>query len=235
MHCVGFSISKDKKVNFSFTFDFTNLVKFTDRYLPLSTQYIPAISNWHQQRQWRVFHNLNPVLIEHTKPYKAPADLVNKLMQEGLQVQDRRQAEKIIYSHNYFRLKAYFIPFMIHGTSTFTPGTTFDAVYALYQADQKIRDFLFPIIAQLEIRIRAVIDNEVTKATNDPFWHLNQENFTNFFEIQKVLDKAGQRFEKGGQEFALHHMAKYYNKKSYDYCRIPPFWVISEIFTVNQH
>lgn len=222
---MGFSISKDKKI--ILTFDFTKLVKLTDRYMPV-------ISNWQQQSRWREFHRQHPTLIEHTKPYKAPPDLVNKLIQEGVVVHDREQTERIIYSHNYFRLKAYFIPFMVHGSSVFVPGTTFSAICELYQADQKIRDFLFPIIAELEIRIRAVIDNEVTRTTNDPFWHLNPSNFKDYEQVKTVLNKAGQRFKAGKQEFALHHLSRYYTARSFDYCRIPPFWVISEIFTFEQ-
>lgn len=222
IHFVGFLFSKKK---LTFTLEYSKLLEKTHKYFPL-------LSTWSQQVKWQQFHKEYPGLTEHTKPYKSPTELLNKLMGEGLHIPNQLLAENIIYTHNYFRLKAYFIPLM-EENGKFKPNTTFNTIYDLYLADQKIRDFLFPIIALLEIRIRAVIDNEITRSTSDPFWHLNPENFKKFDNIKKVLDKAGQRFTTGQQEFALHHMSKYYTLKSFDYKRLPPFWVISEIFTIE--
>lgn len=222
MHCVGFLFSKRKVI---FSIDLAKLVE------KINTS-IPAIPAWVHQSKWREFHDQHPHLIEHTKPYKTPQELVSKLIAHGLDVTDVTLAEKIIYNNNYFRLKAYFIPLM-DANGAFKPSTTFNTIYDLYLADQQIRDFLFPIIAILEVRMRAVIDNEITRSTTDPFWHLNPENFNNYESVKKVLDKAGQRFRSSPQEFAVHHMSKYYTSKSFDYNRIPPFWVISEMFTIE--
>lgn len=218
-----FSTSKQK---ISLTFEYSFLIKKT-------YSYVPFLADWSQQLKWKEFYKNYPSLKEHTKPYKKPSELVQKLISEGVDIEDKEFAEKIIYCHNYFRLKAYFIPFM-NADGTFRPNTNFESIYNLYLADQRIRDFLFPLIAILEVQIRAVIDNEITASTNDPFWHLDPSNFISYEEIKKVLDKAGNRFRTGKQEFVKHHLERYYTSKSFDFKQIPPFWVISEILTIEQ-
>lgn len=219
---MGFLFSNKKIV---LTFEYSSLVEKIYKH-------VPFLSSFSQKQKWKKFRIEHPELTEHTKPYKSPNTLLNKLISEGLNIPDISFAENIIYTHNYFRLKAYFVPFMDEN-GIFKPNTNFNNIYELYLADQQIRDFLFPLIAILEVRIRAVIDNEITRSTNDPFWHLNPDNFKNFDSIKRVLDKAEQRFSTGKQEFAIHHMTKYYTSKSFNYKRLPPFWVISEIFTIE--
>ena len=222
---MGFLFSNSKR-KLSLTFEYSFLVENAYKYAPF-------LSNWSQQLKWKQFYKKYPNLVEHTKPYRKPSELVHKLISEGVDIQDESFAERIIYSHNYFRLKAYFIPFM-NDDGAFKPNTNFNNIYNLYLADQKIRDFLFPIISMLEVQMRAVIDNQITCSTNDPFWHLDPSNFIQYEEIKTVLNKAQSRFKVGKQEFAVHHLSKYYTSKSFDFNRIPPFWVISEVFTLEQ-
>ena len=186
------------------------------------------------KQQWTEFHAENPSLVEYTKPYREPSDLAFKWIAQGLTIANRKQAERIIFRENYFRFKAYAIPFFDNATDRFHPGTTFDELNNLYCADQKLRDFLLPLLAQLEVRIRATVDNIVTSATKDPFWHINPEYFKNFSDVERALKKAQQRFDQGKQEFVVHYRDRYYTKKCYEYRRTPPFWIISEIFTLEQ-
>lgn len=194
---------------------------------------IQILSNYLDNLEWNNFYTNNPTLKEYLKSYKTPSELVNKLINQGLIISHSSNAEKIIYNNNYYRFKAYFIPFL-DANKRFTSGTFFSEVYALYLVDQKIRDFIFPILAKLEVAIRANLDNLITCHTNDPFWHLNQNYFENYDPIKEALRKAGGRFETGKQEFVLHYKNNYYTKKSFEYKKIPPFWIISEIFTIEQ-
>lgn len=125
-----FSTSKQK---ISLTFEYSFLIKKT-------YSYVPFLADWSQQLKWKEFYKNYPSLKEHTKPYKKPSELVQKLISEGVDIEDKEFAEKIIYCHNYFRLKAYFIPFM-NADGTFRPNTNFESIYNLYLADQRIRTF----------------------------------------------------------------------------------------------
>ncbi|URI09432.1 Abi family protein [Aquincola tertiaricarbonis] len=168
------------------------------------------------------------------KPYRAPRDLVLKLASEGLSIPDRKAAEAIIFRENYFRFKAYAIPFFDKQAGAFHPNTAFADIHELYCADQKLRDFLLPVIAQLEVRIRATVDNVITGITGDPFWHINPQSYKKFENVERALEKAQQRFGQGKQEFVLHYRSRYFTKRSYDFRLSPPFWIISEIFTLEQ-
>lgn len=191
------------------------------------------ILNSDDQDLWREFKEANAGLNDYLKPYKKPSELVDKLISKRIIIHDRASAERIIYTHNYYRLKAYFVPFLDLDKS-FKLGTTFSDVFELYLIDQRVRDFILPLLAKLEVRLRAVIDNIVTSETQDPFWHLNENNFKNFDKISATLQKAERRVVEGKQEFIVHYREKYFTKKSYRYRRTPPFWIVSEIFTLEQ-
>ena len=159
---------------------------------------------------------------------------MHKLTLEGLVISDLAIAEEVIFRENYFRFKAYCIPFFNKANGKFYDGTTFEDLHGLYCADQKLRDFLIPLLAQLEVRIRATVDNVVTSTTGDPFWHINTDYFKNFSDAERALSKVQQRFKQGQQEFIVHYRERYFTKRSYKYRRTPPFWIISEIFTLEQ-
>lgn len=182
--------------------------------------------------RWKKFTFQNKHLVEYQKLYQSPALLIAKLQSEGLTIPPTG-ADKVIFENNYYRFKAYFIPHFDMAQGKFYANTSFGDIYSLYVCDQQIRDFVFSLISKLEIRARAVLDNIVTKKTNDPFWHLNPTYFKKYEEIQQILNKSGTRFRTGKQEFAIHYRSKYFTKKSFEYKFIPPFWIISEIFTLE--
>lgn len=191
------------------------------------------ISNYIDSYIWLEFKKTNLVLNDYLKPYKTPSELVKKLSAQGIDVSDTTYAEKIIFTHNYYRLKAYFVPFL-NQQDKFYSGTKFSDVYELYLIDEQLRSFILPLLAKLEVRIRAVIDNVVTSKTGDPFWHVDRTNFEKFNNVALVLNKVERRVAEGNQEFIKHYKNRYYTKKSYEYRKIPPFWIVSEIFTLEQ-
>jgi abortive infection bacteriophage resistance protein len=199
-----------------------------------STSLGQRYTSYINKNRWPKFQAQYPALVEYNKPYRTPRDLAHKLILQGLAVPDRKLAETTIFRENYFRFKAYISPFFDKTTGKFHPGATFDDLYGLYCADQKLRDFLIPLLALLEVRIRATVDNVITSTTNDPFWHINTEYFKNFSDVERALKKAQQRFDQGKQEFVVHYRDRYFTKQSYVYRRTPPFWIISEIFTLEQ-
>lgn len=199
-----------------------------------STTLAKVFLDWSQRRGWATFLLENPTLAEYQKPYLEPPQLAFKLISQGLIIGNRKQAEQIIFRENYFRFKAYALPFFNQSSGRFHIGTTFEDIHDLYCADQKLRDFLLPVLAQLEVRIRATVDNVITGITKDPFWHLNPEHFQNFSNVERALSKAQQRFNVGKQEFVVHYRERYFTRRSFAYRRTPPFWIISEIFTLEQ-
>jgi hypothetical protein len=134
-----------------------------------STTLAKAYLAWSQRRGWATFLLGNPTLAEYQKPYLEPRQLAYKLVSQGLITGNRKQAEQIIFRENYFRFKAYAVPFFDQISGRFHPGTTLQDLHDLYCADQQLRDFLPPILAQLEVRIRATVDNVITAITKDPY------------------------------------------------------------------
>jgi abortive infection bacteriophage resistance protein len=78
------------------------------------------------------------------------------------------------------------------------------------------------------------LDNVLTSETQDPFWHLHPKHFNNYTDVERGLKKAYSRFATGKQEFVLHYRRKYFTRKSYRFKQVPPFWILSEVFTLEQ-
>ncbi|MES2757250.1 MAG: Abi family protein [Pseudomonadota bacterium] len=182
---------------------------------------------------WQGFLSDNPTLTPYNKPYLNPQALVSKMAGQGLKIKNSKASEKIIYRNNYFRFKAYAIPFIDLTTKKYHVGVAFDDIENLYLSDQRLREFVFSLIGELEIRIRSTVDNVVTSATGDPFWHIDRSLFDKYEKCAPAIKKANGRFQSSQLEYALHYKNRYYTPRGYEDRKTPPFWILSEILTIE--
>ena len=113
-------------------------------------------------------------------PYRKPVltidEQADRLLQRGLQG-DRRKLLDILRYVNYYRFTGFLFPFKQNDGETFRAGTTVDGVWALYTFDRRLRGLLFECIGRLEIAFRTQFAYEHARVTNDPFCHLDPQNF----------------------------------------------------------
>jgi len=123
------------------------------------------------------------------------------------------------------------LPFKDQQTKCFSSGTCFEDGLELYLFDSKLRRYLFSVIEEVEIGVRAVFDQWMTKETDNPFWYLDSSLFTTNGAQINTVAKVRTMFKDSKEEFAAHYRTKYYNEYCPFYRDLPPGWVAIELMT----
>jgi len=171
--------------------------------------------------------NLTP----YKKPYQSAPQLCDKLKEQGLEIADQPSTETTLNRSSYYRLKAYFFPFKDPTTNLFHPNTTFEDCYSLYLFDSELRRYLFSVIEKIEIGVRSLFDQWMTKETGNPFWYLDSSLFTGNGQQITTIGRVRDMFKGSQEEFAKHFQSKYYNEYCPFYRDLPPGWVAIELMT----
>ena len=92
---------------------------------------------------------------------------VSLLVQRGLAISNESQSAAFLTANNYYRFSGYSRYFQVaphQGDNTFRPGTSFDEIRAIYEADERLRIMLGQPLARVELLLRTqtahVIGNE---------------------------------------------------------------------------
>jgi len=165
----------------------------------------------------------------YTKLYKNPTDLITKLKSQNLTVLDEQKAIEILSKINYFRFKIYLRPFLDIATKKFLSNSTLEDAYQLYSFDEELKNILFSIISQIEINLRAKLDQYITAYTNNPFWYLDSQYFADKSKIFDTKVSLKNEFLRSQDDFTLHYKENYINDICNDFKEMPPFWIISEL------
>ena len=147
-------------------------------------------------------------------PLTVPGQL-NLLKSRGMVVADEARAVRVLQNINYYRLRAYWLPFeapelsgTAEGEHLFKPGTDFDAVVSLYVFDRKLRLLLLEAIERVEIAIRThwaqvLADKYGAHAYLDPgvFHNLSMHCI--------CLSSLDEELIRSKETFVQHYRAKY--------------------------
>ena len=103
------------------------------------------------------------------------------LSQRGLVFEDKERVCRYIRNIGYYRLNAYFYPFLEipKDRQIFKQGSSFDAAIKLYRFDKKLRLFMFNEIEKIEVSLRSTLANVVAKETGNIFWMTDGSLFAN--------------------------------------------------------
>jgi len=169
----------------------------------------------------------------YAKPYLNGQDLVTELVGKGLRVHSVADAEAILNRMNYYRFKAYLRPFLDVAAKRYNAPAEFNDGLQLYRFDAEFREWIFSLIARLEVKLRSRLDQVVTEHTGNPFWYLDNTLFSGIDHLG-VQSKIDMSFQKSNYEFVLHYKANYVNNRSAAYPHLPPFWMAAELSTFGQ-
>ena len=162
------------------------------------------------------------------KQYTSPLELVKLLKKRYLSIEDENKVEGYIRNIGYFRLSAYFYPFLKQPKEKhlFKDNSSFRKVMLIYRFDRKLRLLMFNEIEKIEVAIRSTIVNITAQETNDPFWMTNGETFIDmeqFGHTQTLIDKE---YYRSKEDFIKHFKETYSNN-------YPPAWELSEILSLG--
>lgn len=168
-------------------------------------------------------------MAEHfSKTYTSPEDLVKLLMKRGLQVSNMEKATAYIRNIGYFRLSAYFYPFLKKPKNLhqYKKRSTFNKVLKLYRFDRKLRLIMFNEIEKIEVAVRSTIVNIVCAETNDPFWMTNAKYFASSPEFHETMKLIKKEYDRSREDFIKHFKQKYSEQ-------YPPAWELAEILPLG--
>ncbi len=94
--------------------------------------------------------------VRFDKPHRTLQQQLSLLQHRGLIVQNLEVAERYLGHLNYYRLSAYWIPFLENRqTNRFKKGTKFEDVLNLYIFDRELRLLVLDAIERIEVSIRS--------------------------------------------------------------------------------
>jgi len=171
------------------------------------------------------------MLENYEKPPLTFEDQVSKLIEKGLIVSDKKQAQKILSIINYYRLSAYWHPFKIRNTNV-----DFNDVIRLYEFDHHLRLLLIDAIERIEVAARTHI-SYVLSHQYGPFGYSDPNNFCSNskrtskskFDHDKWLKKIKHEVERlsDKEQFIRHYKGKY------EGFPIIPIWMLTEVMTLG--
>ena len=168
--------------------------------------------------------------IHFNKPPLPVEEQVKLLQSRGLIVLDPQRASRYLLSIGYYRFTAYCIPFeycrgKIH---QFNANVSFDEVLELYIFDRKLRCLFWEALERVEIHIRTQWVYGLTTLTQDPFAHLNSNNFSSRKKYLEDLDKLRNEINRSKEEVFVKHFSENYEEE------IPPLWACVHLMTLGE-
>lgn len=164
------------------------------------------------------------------KPALTTQQQLDLLVRRGMGVADPPRARHQLEHINYYRLRAYWLPFelpgAVDGDHRFRDGIDLDTVIAIYDFDRRLRLLLMDAIERVEISLRARIANALTLSYG-ALAHEDPAHFSDRDEWQRCRDELAKEYRRSRETFAEHYRRQYADLDS------PPLWVACEMMTLG--
>jgi abortive infection bacteriophage resistance protein len=149
---------------------------------------------------------------------------IDRLIERGLQVEDKQNATAYLSHINYYRLGTYWWSFIEdHETHTFKTGATFNQVLNLYVFDRELRLLLLDAIERIEVSLRTQWAFHLSK-TYGPHAHLDKEAFMRKFDHQGFIDNLQTEIKRTSDKNIKNQAYKYEEPT-------PAIWIICEVMS----
>ncbi len=161
-------------------------------------------------------------------PLKKPTSFekqLNLIQQKGFHIEDKKECLVFLKKVSYYRLSAYFLPFLYYQSDHHFSAIPFEYIAQVYEFDQKLRALIFETIEEVEIFLRTRLsyyhahkygENGYTQPTTFRTYHDHQK-FLNF--LNNCIS------ENKNAPAVKHHLHKYNGNF--------PIWVIIEYFSMG--
>jgi len=161
-----------------------------------------------------------------SKPATTFAEQVAILKSRGMIIPDPAKAEFYLQHLNYYRLGAYWLPFEAdHGSHTFVPGTTFEAVLNLYIFDRELRLLVLDAIERIEVSVRCQWAYQLAHR-HGPHAHLDQSLARRADYWRQNCQSLAQEVSRSDETF-IKHIRDAYEEA------LPPIWASCEVMSLG--
>lgn len=171
----------------------------------------------------------NFIMPPYSKPMKTPDQQLKLLVAKGLIVADQNAAKQILVSVGYYRLKGFMLSFrdLAAPGKPFRPGTTFEQIATIAEADHRIRLVLFAGIQRLEPMMRTALTDEMVKDYGIT-WYAKGTLFRRKAKPATILQRLLDGFWSQTRELYVQHFEAKYGKTQH-----PPSWMLLEAVTIG--
>lgn len=169
----------------------------------------------------------------YNKPFKNENDLISFLKSKNLIINNEPKAQKLLKNISYYRFKSYMHPFK-DANKMFNGVISFEDIEQLYRFDDELRDVFFTVIGRIEVKIRSKLNYAITDYTNDPFWYLDKNLFSNDRTHENILRSISNSFLNSKADYIDHYKINYINDKNSAFKHLPPFWIVAEIIMFGE-
>ncbi|WP_208854861.1 Abi family protein [Chromobacterium haemolyticum] len=160
------------------------------------------------------------------KPSLSVDAQIDLLQKRGMTFPDRDRAKHYLTHINYYRLRAYWLPFETEPTNgddhVFAPGTNFDTVLAIYVFDRELRLLLLDAIERVEISLRTTFAQYLADRYG-AFAHDDASLFHDQVAWGISQGKLLKEYQSSRETFAEHYRDRYPELNT------PPIWVACEL------
>ena len=171
--------------------------------------------------------------LSYSKRPLSATQQVNKLLSNGLIINDIGAAENFFEYNSYYRFSAYTFVFETSSVGTkrnhrLRPGTTFEEVKRLYMFDHKLRELTSHALRHIEVGIRTKICLVLATTHGSGHFYMNPQYFKKSRIHTEFLARCYTTAERSQETFIKHY------KKEYATPELPPFWMMIEVLTFGQ-
>lgn len=164
-----------------------------------------------------------------SRPFNKPAtthsEQVLILQKRGMIIGNVSDVEFHLQHLNYYRLRAYWIPFEVDLTThQFKPDTHFSDVLNLYTFDRELRLMVLDAIERVEVSIRSQWAYQMAHM-HGPHSHLDSTLFSDRY-WQRNLDQLTKEVQRADEVFIRHLQTNYSES-------LPPIWAVAEIMSLG--
>lgn len=190
-------------------------------------QYLPRLYGLRSGMRTMAGYLYGGLAMKFTKPPLSIQDQIHLLQSRGMAISDADRAARYLDHINYYRLRAYWLPFEDKAEGAehhFKAGTTFNAVLTLYLFDRKFRLLVMEAIERLEISFRTRFAHELamkygSHAYLDGALCRRQDIY------RRCLDSLKEEITRSQETFIEHYRTTYTDPP------LPPIWAICEVMT----
>jgi abortive infection bacteriophage resistance protein len=171
--------------------------------------------------------------VKYTKPALSFGQQAQRLVDRGLIVSDQAELVARLRTVNYYRLSAYWYPFMQETLAgeRFVPGTTFEMIWRRYIFDRDLRLLVTDALERVEVAVLRTRMVELFTLAHGPFGYVNRANFNPGFSAAdhaRLLTDLAAAVAKSKEEFVSRFNAKYTQESQL------PLWMAAELMTFGQ-
>ena len=165
--------------------------------------------------------------MQYSKPPLSIEDQVQLLTSRGMVIPDSARAARYLSHINYYRLRAYWLPFEIpsgSGNHLFRDGTHFDDVLASYLFDRKFRLLIIEAVERIEVSFRAQFAHVLSlRYGSHP--HLDGSLYLRADKYRDCLQSLQKEIDRSHETFIDHY------RSTYSVPELPPIWASSEVMS----